>query len=97
MNKILVCLCALSIFASHKYDGGTTAPVILAGSVVKHMGTEIQKKYPRKNCPVCKGNGWYISGDKITKVPCGYCEPETETNGIDQSNQHKKGLIRSVK
>jgi hypothetical protein len=23
---------------------------------------------------VCKGKGWYISGDGIKKVDCGYCE-----------------------
>ena len=29
----------------------------------------------RMDCPVCKGKGWYISGDGIEKIECQYCEP----------------------
>jgi hypothetical protein len=78
MNKTLigVLLCAI-FFSSYGYNGSTLAPVIIAGGVIKakHVD-EGTKKYKRKDCPVCKGKGWYISGDQITKVDCGYCEPE---------------------
>ena len=57
-----------------KYNGSSTAPVILAGSIVKNFGNEPVKKYSRKNCPVCKGTGKYLSGDQIKTVDCGYCE-----------------------
>ena len=81
------------------YDGGTLAPVILAGSVVKHTGTEIAKKYKRKDCPVCKGTGKYLSGDGIKMVDCGYCEPDIEKEipeikvNTDKSNCGDKKCI----
>jgi hypothetical protein len=28
----------------------------------------------RSDCPVCKGKGWYMSGDNILKIECTYCE-----------------------
>lgn len=77
MNKFLfIVLCAGVLYSSNSYDGSTLAPVILSGSIIKHSGTEIAKKYKRKDCPICKGTGKYLSGDKITMVDCGYCEPE---------------------
>ena len=42
--------------------------------------TKQVEKYKRKDCPVCKGKGWYISGDGIAKVDCGYCEEEPKEN-----------------
>jgi hypothetical protein len=33
------------------------------------------KKVKRSECTVCKGTGKYLSGDGISWVPCGYCEP----------------------
>lgn len=56
----------------------STASVSLIGGVVRarHLAEEGQdKKYPRDECPVCEGKGWYMSGDDIEKVDCGYCEP----------------------
>jgi hypothetical protein len=84
MNKFLVLplICSVGFFAAQDYNGSTLAPVILAGSVIKVSHQETNKKYPRKNCPVCKGKGWYISGDGIKKVDCGYCEPESATSII---------------
>lgn len=79
MNKLLILTLAFSMlgyYGANKYNGSTKASVILAGGVIKAQNTEISKKYKRKDCPVCKGTGWYISGDKITKVNCGYCEAE---------------------
>lgn len=79
MNKIIsLCLLAsvFGHFTSYNYGGSTTASVVIAGGIIKAQNTESTKKFKRKDCPVCKGKGWYISGDKITKVDCGYCEPE---------------------
>lgn len=61
---------------SYSYNGSTTAAVTLVGGVISAKHQIDNKKYKRKDCPVCKGKGWYISGDDIQKVPCGYCEPE---------------------
>lgn len=80
MNKLILPLLLISVFAtSTRYDGNSTAPVVLAGSIVKNIGNEPIKKYPRKNCPVCKGTGKYLSGDGIKMVDCGYCSPESKT------------------
>jgi hypothetical protein len=48
------------------------------GGKIASSRVDINKKYKRKDCPVCKGKGWYISGDGIAKVSCGYCEVENE-------------------
>jgi hypothetical protein len=78
MNKILVCSLAIGfLFSTNGYYGSTTAPVTLAGGIIKSKHTDDTTiKYPRKDCPVCKGKGWYMSGDGIKKIECNYCEPE---------------------
>ena len=53
-----------------------TAAVCIVAGVMKAQDTVVVEKYKRKDCPVCKGKGWYISGDGIAKVECGYCEPD---------------------
>lgn len=53
----------------------TTAVVTITGAVIKSSQQEVVEKYKRKDCPVCKGKGWYISGDGIAKIQCQYCEP----------------------
>lgn len=86
MNKILCCilLASLSIYTTYDYNGSSTAAVTLAGGIIKAKQIDTSnKKYKRKDCPVCKGKGWYISGDKITKVECGYCEPETKDSPVE--------------
>lgn len=81
------------IFSALKYDGSTTASVTIAGGIISAQHLNVEKKYKRKDCPVCKGSGWYISGDKITKVPCGYCEPEKTSHGTTCPN-NKTIVIR---
>lgn len=78
MNKTIIALLLVSyIFAASGYYGSTTAPVTLAGGIIKSKSVvEVVKKYKRKDCPVCKGVGWYMSGDKIKKIECSYCEPD---------------------
>ena len=56
----------------------TTAIVTIAGATIKASAIPLVQKYPRKECPICKGKGWYISGDGIAKVECGYCEEQTK-------------------
>ena len=82
MNKVLFSLIAFSLLTtSGSYYGSTAAPVTLVGGVIKAKHVqENTKKYKRKDCPVCEGKGWYISGDDIKKVDCGYCEPENKTS-----------------
>lgn len=78
MNK-LVCSVLLAgiFFSSTGYYGSSTAPVVVAGGIIKAKHLEpVQVKYKRKDCPVCKGKGWYMSGDNIKKIECGYCEPD---------------------
>ena len=79
MNKFLAfsLICSIGLFSTNSYHGSTLAPVVIAGAIIKTSNIETVKKYPRKNCPVCKGKGWYISGDSIKKVDCGYCEVES--------------------
>lgn len=88
MNKIIAIIIAISICLStssisYSYDTLSTASVVLAGGIIKAQNSDVVKKYKRKDCPVCKGAGWYWSGDGIKKVDCGYCEPELKQN---QSN-----------
>lgn len=51
------------------------AVVTLVGGKILSGQNEIKEKYKREDCPVCKGKGWYISGDGIKKIECQYCEP----------------------
>lgn len=89
--KTLICAILLASAAIHHasvYNGSTSAAVTLVGGVIKATHTNIDKKYQRKDCPVCKGKGYYISGDGISKVECGYCEPETKQEpGLSQEQQ----------
>jgi len=91
MNKILISgLIATSLlFTSTSYQYSTTAVVTLvAGKIAASSDNPAPvKKYKRKDCPVCKGKGWYISGDGIAKVSCGYCEPDDggDTEEVDYS------------
>jgi hypothetical protein len=88
MNKILSgCLAVSILFFQSGYYGSTTAPVTIAGGIIKSKHTdEVTIKYKRKDCPVCKGKGWYMSGDNIKKIECTYCEPEKGSNAENPSN-----------
>lgn len=76
-NLVLFCfIFGLFITSNHKYT--TTSVVTLVGGVIssKH-NNENTIKHKRKDCPICKGKGWYISGDGIKKIDCQYCEQDT--------------------
>ncbi|NDB60576.1 hypothetical protein EB001_19330 [bacterium] len=96
MNKLIVATVLLGsiIFTSYRYEGDTTSVATLVGSIIKSHQSENAKKYNRKDCPVCKGKGWYISGDGIKKVECGYCEPPKQQ--VSESEVvHPPIMIRS--
>ena len=80
MNKLFSLLLICSIFTAddYGYNGSTTAAITAIGGIIKAQHVNVEKKYKRKDCPVCKGKGFYISGDGISKVNCGYCEPEKQ-------------------
>lgn len=87
MKNILVGLLATSIvFFTYGFNGSTTSAVCLVGGVIKAKNIVDNSKYKRKDCPICKGKGWYMSGDKISKVDCGYCEPDNKDSKPSQSN-----------
>jgi hypothetical protein len=52
----------------------STSIVTVVGAHIKARDFPINTKYKRKDCPVCKGTGKYLSGDGIKEVDCGYCE-----------------------
>ena len=95
MNKIICALLATSLFVSldYGYNGSTTAPVVLVGSIIRTQHIDKDKKYPRKECPVCKGTGKYLSGDGIKMVDCGYCDPDIKS---DQHTQNKPNCQTKV-
>lgn len=84
MNKYISILLLTGIFfSSSSYYGSTTAPVTIAGAIIKSSQLDVDtKKHKRKDCPVCKGKGWYMSGDGIKKIDCNYCEPDQKAKTI---------------
>lgn len=74
LSCILVAHVLLAAVAHNKYS--TTAIVTLVAAKISVSQKDISvEKYKRKDCPVCKGKGWYLSGDGIAKINCQYCEP----------------------
>jgi len=73
-------LVAVATVSTFKYS--TVSVVTIAGAIIRSNSVTVIEKYKRKDCPVCKGKGWYISGDGIKKVDCGYCEPEEKKTEI---------------
>ena len=73
-----VLLASMLLFGADQYTGSTKAVVTLVGGIIKAKHVENNTKFKRKDCPVCKGTGKYLSGDGIKMVDCGYCEPETK-------------------
>jgi hypothetical protein len=78
MMKTIISLFILSIMGlivADTFKPSSKSTVSLIGGVIKaRHSVETDKKYPRKDCPVCKGTGKYLSGDGIKMVDCGYCE-----------------------
>jgi hypothetical protein len=84
MKFLLLLLISTVVLFGSQYEGSTTSAVVLVGGVIKSTHIEpSDQKYKRKNCPVCKGTGKYLSGDGIKMVDCGYCEPEKTKGDIE--------------
>lgn len=75
-NISLILMASLLAVSSYQYNGSTKAVVTIVGGLIKNQHTENNVKFKRKDCPVCKGSGKYLSGDGIKMVDCGYCEPD---------------------
>ncbi len=88
MNKIVLVILLCSALLFNQKNVSTKSIVTIVGASVKANQTENVKKYKRSECPVCEGRGWYISGDKITRVDCGYCEPDQKETE-HESNRSK--------
>jgi hypothetical protein len=92
INKILLLLLALSVTAGSlsSYKGSTLGPTVIVGAIIKASHEpDTFKKYARKDCPVCKGTGKYLSGDGINMSDCGYCEPEKKSVYIEAVEETK--------
>lgn len=98
MNKIIFGFFAISLFFFESgYYGSTTAPVVIAGGIIKSKHIiETDKKYKRKDCPICKGKGWYMSGDGIKKIECNYCEPEKGSLSFDKPTKPSSNCPNGV-
>lgn len=82
MKSLPIILLASVVLFGSRYEGSTTSAVTLVGGVIKSTHIEpSDQKYKRKDCPVCKGSGKYLSGDGIKMVDCGYCEPDKKEIG----------------
>jgi hypothetical protein len=82
MKSIIVLLLSTFMLSSVSAQTlNTKAAVTLIGGVIRSKySDQTDKKYKRKDCPVCKGKGWYMSGDGIKKIECLYCEPESKSS-----------------
>jgi hypothetical protein len=80
---LILILCITSVNA---YGIGSTAAVIVAGAKIKSRKIDIEKKYPRSKCPICKGKGIIKSGDTIVVVDieCPYCVPDNKSGDLPQ-------------
>lgn len=83
MKSIIFLLLTIFIFNIPQDRYRPTAALCLAGGIIKSaQSNPIESKYKRKDCPVCKGKGWYLSGDGLAKVECGYCVEDTEEGSV---------------
>lgn len=91
----LILIASVVLFGS-RYEGSSTSAVTLVGGIIKSTHIELpDQKYKRKNCPVCKGSGKYLSGDGIKMVDCGYCELD-KTQQPKTVIQHPPIILKSV-
>lgn len=84
----LFILAVMGAITLGEFHPSSTSAVSLIGGVIKarHSVSE-ETKYPRNECPVCEGKGWYISGDGIEKVECGYCEEKSKQEPVEDINE----------
>ena len=75
-KSICFALMAVTLFSFSRPIKHETivAATAISGAVIKHPQLNEVEKHKRKECPVCKGKGWYLSGDGLAKIDCQYCE-----------------------
>jgi len=87
MNKLFALGILSLAFSSISYDVSTKAGVVLAGGIIKARNIQQEEKKPlRKDCPVCKGTGKVVSGDKLNTTECQYCIPPNKKIGASPEN-----------
>lgn len=97
VTSVLV-LAMMGFIVYESYKPSSTSAVGLVGGVIKaRHSVEKDKKYPRKDCPVCLGKGRYLSGDGIKEVDCGYCEAESSKLELPEPEEPKVELPQGVK
>lgn len=75
ISIVLLAMIAQNVVMNTTHNYSSLAVVTLAGAHISCQHNDIVIKHKRKDCPVCKGKGWYMSGDNIEKIKCQYCEP----------------------
>ena len=85
-NKIvqIALILIFCITAVNAYGIGSTAAVIVAGAKIKSRKIDIEKKYPRSKCPICKGTGKVKEGDGTVEVEaeCPHCVPDKRAGDL---------------
>ena len=60
INKIICVGLLASVATVSTFKYSTVSVVTIAGAIIKANSVTVIEKYKRKDCPVCKGKGWYI-------------------------------------
>jgi hypothetical protein len=82
LSSVLILGVMTSVVAESFKPVPTSAVSLIGGAIRARHAISEDAKHERKDCPVCKGKGWYISGDKISRVDCGYCEERSRDEVI---------------
>jgi len=95
MEKKVILSCILLLCSSYCYAQSSLSCVVLAGAKIKASTVVDTKKPKRKDCTVCKGKGWYMSGDGIKRIECNYCE-DTKGAGVSDDCKDQKCEVKNV-
>jgi hypothetical protein len=88
----VVLLCILLLYSSYCYAQSSLSCVVLAGAKIKASSVVDNTKPKRKDCTVCKGKGWYMSGDGIKRIDCNYCEPDNNVSSSKSPSCEAKNV-----
>lgn len=91
LNSFLI-LAVMGVAVVNSLQPSSTATVSLIGGIIqaRHIAEQSDSKYPRDECPVCEGKGWYMSGDGISQVECGYCEPVKQEPTLAEEEEEEE-------
>lgn len=93
LTSIVLLAATIGVVTSELQPVSTSAVGLIGGVIKSRHSVNSDAKYQRKDCPVCKGSGWYISGDKITKVDCGYCEEDKKKESIPEEVPEEVDIV----